>query len=56
VFRGSVDMGFDAGNLGLQSLDAGMKLLDRDWIEILLCKLYQRVARLAREEFLEVHR
>jgi len=51
----SIDVGLHAGDLRLQGEDAGVKLLDRDGVEILFCKLRQRVARLAREEILEVH-
>ena len=54
--RGSAcDVGLDAGDLGLEGLDAGVKLLNRDGVEILLCKLRQRIAGLAREEILEIH-
>ena len=51
----AIDMGLHSGDLGLQGFDAGVKFLDRDGIEILFCKLRQRVAGLAREEILEVH-
>ena len=51
----TIDMSFHAGNLGLQGFDAGMQLVNRDGVEILLCKFRQRVARFAREEILEVH-
>ena len=51
----TIDMGLYAGDLGLQGLDPGVKLVDRNGVEILFCKLSQRVARLAREEILEVH-
>ena len=51
----TVDVSFHAGDLGLQGLDAGVEFIDRDGVQILLCKLRQRVARLAREEILEVH-
>lgn len=51
----SIDVGLHAGDLRLQGEDPGVKLLDRDGVEILFCKLRQRVARLAREEILEVH-
>lgn len=45
----------DPGDLGLQGLDTSMELLDRHGIEILLGKLHQWVARLAREKLLEIH-
>ena len=51
----SIDVGLHAGDLRFQGEDPGVKLLDRDGVEILFCKLRQRVARLAREEILEVH-
>lgn len=51
----AVDVSFHAGNLRLQGFDAGMQLIDRDGIEILLCKLDQGVARLARKEIVQVH-
>ena len=51
----SIDVGLHAGDLRLQGADPGVKLLDRDGVEILFCKLRQRVARLAREEILGVH-
>lgn len=52
----AVDVSFDASDLGLQSFDPGVQLIDRDGVEILLCKLDQRVARLARKEIVQVHR
>lgn len=55
VLRSSVDMGFDPADLGFQSFDAGVQLLDRHGVEILFRKLHKWVARLAREEILEVH-
>lgn len=51
----TIDMSLYAGDLGLQGLDPGVKLVDRNGVEILFCKLRQRVAWLAREEILEVH-
>lgn len=51
----SIDVGLHAADFRLQGEDPGVKLLDRDGVEILFCKLRQRVARLAREEILEVH-
>ena len=51
----AIDMSFDAGDLGLEGFDPGVKLLDRHGIEILFCKLDQGVAWLAREEIFEIH-
>jgi len=51
----SIDVGLHAGDLRLQGLDPGVKLLDRNGVEILFCKLRERVSRLARKEILEVH-
>ena len=51
----ALDMGFDARNLCLEGGDAGVKFLHRNGIEILFCKLHQRVAWLAWEEVVEVH-
>ena len=48
-------VGFDAGDLGLQGLDPRLQLLDRHGVEVLLAKLDQRIAGLAREEVIEVH-
>ena len=47
---------FDAGNLVLQGHDPRLELLDRQRIEILLAKLLQGIAGLAREEIVEIHR
>ncbi len=48
-------MGFYASNLRLQAFDPGVKLLDRHRVEILLPKLDQRVAGLARKQVVEIH-
>ena len=48
-------MRFDASDLGFQRFYAGLQLLDRHRIEVLLCKLDQWVAGLARKKFFEVH-
>jgi len=48
-------MSFHPGDLNLEAFDPGLKLLDRHWIQVLLAKLNQRVAGLARKEFVEVH-
>jgi len=53
---GSLHMRFNARDLDLERFDAGLQLLDRHGIEILLCKLNQRVAGLAWEKFFKVHR
>jgi len=45
----------DASNLGLQGLDAGHQLFDRQRIEILLGELCQRISRLAGEQVVQVH-
>lgn len=50
-----VHVRFDACDLGLEGFDAGLQLLDRHGVEVLLCKLDQRVAWLAREQVVEVH-
>ena len=51
----TVDVRFNTRDLGLQGFDASVQLIDRDGIEILLCKLDQGVARLARKEIVQVH-
>ena len=51
----SIDVSLHTGDLGLQGEDAGVKLLNGNGVEILFCKLRERVAGLAREEILEVH-
>jgi hypothetical protein len=55
VRLGAVHVRFDPRDLGLERLDSGLQLLDRHGVEILLCKLNQRVAWLARKKILEVH-
>ena len=52
----TIDVGLHAGDLGLQGFDPGVKFVDRNGVEVLFCKLRQRIAGLAREEILEVHR
>ena len=52
---GALHMCFDPSDLGLQRFDASLQLLDRHGIEILFCKLDQRVAGLARKKIFEVH-
>ena len=52
---GAVHVRFHAGDLGLKGFDARKEFIDRDGIEILLSKLDQRVARLARKEIFQVH-
>jgi putative PIG3 family NAD(P)H quinone oxidoreductase len=46
---------FHTRNLCLQAFDAGTKLLDRQGVQVLLCKLDERVARLAGEQLVQVH-
>lgn len=46
---------FDPGDFRLECLDAAYEFLDRHGIEVLLCKLDERVAGLARKEIVEVH-
>ena len=48
-------MRFDAGDLGFQRLDSGLQLLDGHGVEILFCKLDQRVAGLAWKQIFEIH-
>ena len=48
-------MGLDTSDLSLEAFDPGQKLLDRHRIQILLGELHQRVAGLARKQFVEVH-
>lgn len=52
---GPFHMRFDAADLGLQRLDPGLKLLDRQGIEVLLCERDERVVGLAREEVFQIH-
>ena len=51
----TVDVGLHPSDLRFEGFDAGVEFLDRNGVEILFCKLRQRVARLAREEILKVH-
>ena len=48
-------MRFNPGDLGLQGLNPLLQLVDRHRFEVLLGKIHQRIARLAREEVVEVH-
>ena len=52
---GPLHMGFDPRYLNLERADARLELLDRHRIEILLGELDERVARLAWEEFVQIH-
>ena len=49
------DMRLDPGNFLFERRDPLVELLDRDWVEVLLLELGQRVAGLAREEVFQVH-
>jgi len=55
VHFGALHVGFDPGDLALKRLDARPQLLDRHRVEVLPCKLHQRVAGLAWEEVFQVH-
>jgi hypothetical protein len=48
-------MRFDAADLGLESLDPRLELLEGHGVEILLCKCDQRIVGLAREEVVQIH-
>ena len=50
-----LDVGFHAGNLGMEGRDAGVKLVQRHGVEILFGKGDQRVVRLAREQIVQIH-
>ena len=52
---GASHVSFHTRNLCLQAFDAGTKLLDRQGVQVLLCKLDERVARLAGEQLVQVH-
>ena len=52
---GTLHVRFNPADFSLQRFDAGAKLVHRHWIEILLAKLDQRIARLAGEEVFQVH-
>ena len=52
---GALHVCFDAGDLCFQRFDARLKLLDRHGVEVLFCKLHQRVAGLAGEQVFQVH-
>ena len=52
---GAVDVSLHAGDLGFQGFDTRVKLIDRDGVQILLCKFDQGVARLARKEIFQIH-
>ena len=53
VGRCALDVRLDPRDLGLEGFDARPQLLDRDGVEILLCKLGQRVAGFAREKLVQ---
>jgi len=55
VGLGPLHVRLDAGDLGLERFDSGPQLLDRHGIEVLFCKLHQRIAGLAGEQVFEVH-
>jgi NADPH2:quinone reductase len=55
VSLGAVDVSLHAGDLGFQGFDTSVKLIDRDGVQILLCKFDQRIARLARKEIFQIH-
>ncbi len=50
-----LDVRLDAGDFRFESFDPRLELVDGHGVQVLLCKLSERVARLAREEVLEVH-
>ena len=52
---GALHVRFDPRDLHLQRLDAGLQLLDRHGVEVLFCKLDQRIAGLARKQLFEIH-
>jgi hypothetical protein len=51
----AIHVGFYARDLLLERLDALVELVDRQRIEILLLQLLERILRLVRKEFVEVH-
>ena len=55
MLLGTLHMRFDAGNLRLESGDAGVKLFHGNGVEILFGKGNQRVVRLAWEQIVEIH-
>jgi NADPH2:quinone reductase len=55
VGLGAVHVRLDAGDLGLQALDARLQFVDRERIEVLLAERDQGVVGLAREQLFEVH-
>ena len=52
---GSGHMGLDPRDFRLEAFNAGLKLLDRHWVEVLLRKLHERIAGLAGEQVFQVH-
>ena len=48
-------MGLDPRDLNLERFDPRVELLDRHGIKVLLGKLNERVARLAREKLIQIH-
>jgi len=55
VCLGALHMGFDAGDLNFERLDARVEFLDRHRVEVLPGKLDERVAGLAWKEVFQVH-
>lgn len=46
---------FHPRDLGLECLDTSLQLLNRNGIEVLLCKGDERIVGLAREEVFQIH-
>jgi hypothetical protein len=55
VLGDAVDVRFDAINLRLEGGDSFVELGDRNWVEVLLAKLGQRVLGLVGKQVVEVH-
>lgn len=52
---GAAHVRLDARDLGPERGDPRVELVDRHRIEVLLGKLDQRIARFAREKFVQIH-
>ena len=51
----TLHMRLDPGDLGLERLDTSLQLLNRNGIEVLLCKSDERIVGLAWEEVVQIH-
>src|SRR3546814_6192237 len=55
MVNGGFNLCLHARDLAFQDGDAGVELLDRQWIEVLLDEQSQRVAWFVRKELIQIH-